>query len=719
MGVQIVPGVTLGGIPLSCARGQTHSWTYLAGVHPYVGSFLVSRPRALAIQKRGEKQLNSVLDQPLKSGTRGSRPREVGPLTLKIHAPGRELLEIGGLYAGPVKAGTNLSTWTIQVFDARWLWVGIQVEKTYNKAIPSGETRWNGEEFVPPQAAETVADVTYRRATLRFGQPWTALEVLEDVLAELCGADGYVIEQSAAFSAQAPIRDLELSDPGPQALSRVLAHIPGVTVCPDKNGVIRVFSTLDQSEIAVASGAGLPLAGSGMWRVVDRSLVRPAKIRVYLSREQEVRFDLDLGSSFPRGKQPPWLENVIQVSDKTFELADGREVAAGSWITFVEFFAALASGKNTSTNGAGANPVAVPGGLTEDLVRAYSLAGLNYISRRFIFAKGTFDQVWAGRFAAVATHWRRSFRIAPQWADRMRTVVARRAVVTDAEAAKRAPAPVYTDFVLKPHLRTLFDSPDALGFQVLGWAADLKDATVAPVNVEVVNAGAGIIRLVPKPDLFGVYEDIQLGQLSSPAPAASAADVRALWVGSSKGGAIGLKADFKLSAILSMTPASPNNEGRLHVEEVGIAEAVELLGQPAPTSSKGPVFETMTRLESARFAWRDDFRSEILDAVFDGGELPRSLLANEETVRDVAKAQAARVASHFLDRAEGSFAVTLNPAVQPTGNLQAVTHSFGLDGRGRTTYKTQLTMPPASAAIRVDSLLPESTRRILLHLVQE
>ena len=547
---------------------------------------------------------------------------------------------------------------------------------------------------------------------------WTAIEVLEDVLAELCGQGGYVIEASARKAARVPIQDLELSDPGPQALQRVLAHLPGVTVCPDAKGRIRAFSTLDMSEVKAAKSAGRVIDGSGFWRVVDRSLVRPELVRVFMLREHEIRFDHDPDKSYPRGKQPPLLENVIQVPDAKFTLADGREVAAGSWITFREFYAALALGTNVSSNGAGANPRPYPNGVTEDLVRTFSLAGLNYISRLFVYYLGTFDQLWAQRFSAIGRHWRRSFRIAPQWADRMRTLRARRAVLTDAETGRRAPAPVFTDYVLKPHLKTLAPKGASnRAFEIRGWAADLSGATPAPAVVNVVDEGAGVIQIQPRSDLFGVYEEIQLGRLAGEAPRSTAGDLRALWVGSAGGSPVTLTADLKLSVIMSTTPASPNNEGRLHAEEVRLSDAASLLGVDSPGSSRGPVVETKTGLESARYAWSDDRRQQILDAVFEGGTVPAELLSNPQGVRDVARAQAARVVSHLLDRAEGSFEVTLNPEVEPTGNLRSVVHTFRLDGDGKATYTTRLSMPPAAADVRVDSLLPESTRRILLKLV--
>jgi len=713
----VVPGATLGGIMLSCAKGQSHGWALSSGVQPFVGEFLLSRPRAEAILARGARQLEGEGAQALKSVSRKSRRVLTGPLVFELKSPGYKTVKIAGLYATALKAGTDLNTWTLQAADRRWLWPMIHVERSYNVRRSTGQTRWNGEELVPLAAADVVPDFTHVRTSLISGLvAWTATQVLEDVLQELCGADGYVIEASVYASSQVTIQDLELSDPGPQALQRVLAHLPGVTVCPGEDGRIRAFSTLGSSEIEAARKAGPPVAGTGTWRIVDRSLVRPAKFRIFMPRELEIRFDLQQSDeTFVEGKQPPWLENVVQVSDPTFKLADGREVVAGSWITVEEFFTALAANQNTGPTGSGANP-ATGLLLDEAAVRRFSLGGLSILQRFFSFHDGAFDQLWAGRIAAIGRDYRRAYRLSAQFADRIRSFRARRAVITDAENGQRAPSPVFCDYVLKPGLRTLsYRGSDKRGFQVSGWAADLANATPAPVSVRIVDQGAAIVRFEPRRDLFGVSADIQLGTAVAP-PDASAASLAVLWAGAGQNE--GLTDDFKLSTILSVTPASPNSEERLHSEEITIAEACAALGQETPAKNAGPVFEDKTGLESARFAWQDASKKQILASLTDGDDLPRSLLSNPLTVRDVAKAHAARIAATLLDRGEGSFRVSLNADVRPTGNLQTVQHGFSISGQGGTFFWTQLNMPPATASIPAESLLSESTRKKILRIVE-
>lgn len=745
---QVVAEFALGGVKLPCDKGQTHAWGLVAGVKPYVAHFVVTRERAERIAARAKTQLEAELRDPLTSGARGKRPAPKGPLKLRIGSPKVALekdrskagkagkltkeqikafrakrtnvVEVEGLYVTALKAGADLNTWTVQVSDRRWLWSRPIVERSYNVTKRSGNTRWNGTQLVPLQAAEVVADLTHHRATLKDGRAWTALEILDDVLAELCGAGGYVIEPAAKRALQAPVQNLHLGDQGADALARVLSHLPGVNVFVDLRGIARVFATLDQSEVAAADAAGRPLDRTGMWRLVDRALVRPGLVRVFMPRELEIRFDLDTDESFPRGKRPPLLENVIKVPDSTFRLASGRVVASGTWITFTEFFAAIATGLNVTSVGAGANPSQYPNGVTEDMVRSYTLPGLQYVARWFVLDGGTYDQIWSARFAAIARHWRRSYRLDAQFSDRVLSFKARRAVLTDSENGLRAPSPVYVDYVLKPQLKALAyrTNDTARSYNVQGWAADLSQAKAAPVSIKILDQGARVFQLEPRADLFGAYEDIQLGEVEGDAPTSTAGDLRALWF-SSSGVPVTLKQQFNLSTILSVVPSSPNNEGRLHAVEVTIAEALQLLGKNAPLENHGPVHEAKTKVESARFAWRDGDQASILNSVFNGGSPPLALLSNSDSVRDVARAHAARVCSYLLDRGEGQFSVSLNGNVRPTGNLLAVVHAVGCDGSGLVSYTTTLNMPSAPAQIRVDALLPESTRNALLRLVQE
>lgn len=694
--------VTLGGVPLTLRDGEEHAWTITTGVRPHQRVFEMSTHRARAIFERAGAQL--TVDSAA-SGTRTrDRPSPVGPLTFEIHRPNVAPLIVRGLYILATQPGSDPNTLSVLVSDRRWLLTRELVERSYNIRRTTGERRILNGSVVPIQVAPRAADYAYRRTSLKDGiRPWTAREILDDLLLECFGEGGFAYDDE--LNLQDGVEGLTTPRAADEALEAAFAFLPGVTIYPGIDGLIHVLNTLSGREQAAVKAAGVPLWGGGNWALVDRSQVRPPHVEVYLDREQELRFDFrsEELQTMVRGREPLTLENVLPCPDPTLTLASGRVVHQGTWITVDEALAAWALLADFPA------PV---GALTQKKIRRHYLAGFSRLHNFYsLDAKGHPSEVWTRRIDAVAEHWRRTFRILPQWMDKLRGLKAYRVAVLDQETGTRARAAAYFDHTVKPSFRTLIKrGAAALGWEVNGWAVDLTSARVGPADVEVLDEDNGIIRVTPRVDPWGVAAEIAPGKLDGPVPTMNAGQSLAVW------SRVGLKQEFRLAVVLSGVPDAPNNERRLHRETVRPEDAVGLLPGVANVGAcRGPVWHVSAGDETARFAWIDAQADAIRESVYTGAELPRALLVNPDTVRDVARAQAARIYAWLLDRVEGSFRVSLNPTVVPAGSLTQVTHSARRAGRAvlATTY---LALPPILVPPSIP--LPERTRRILRRFVQ-
>lgn len=703
-----LPSVTLGGTPLSLAVGQSHSWSLVSGTQAHQAVFEMSTFRAIEVHARGAKQ--QADPNAASSGTRTrDKPAPFGPLTLEMRVPGKAPLVIQGLYVLATQPGSSRNTLGLLVADRRCWWKRVMVERAYNIRKRTGEFRVLQGEVRPLQVATRAADVTYAPATLNGDRPWTAREILEDVLTELCGQGGFVIDEDLPFADA--VEGLELHGPGDEALQRVLGFLPGAAVYAHPDGRIHVYNTLRNGEIRVASSVGAPLWGTGDWTIVDRSLLRPQRVHVYFMREIETRFDYEeladgeTGSTRTRLREPRELENVLPNPDPSLTLTSGRVVAAGTWITIDEALDAWNALEDFPAD---------LGALTQARIRRFYMAGLSFLHHLFSQQLGTSEVnvVWARRINALQEHWRRSFRLLPAWRDKIRHIRAYRCAVVDEETGTRAKADAYFDHVVKLGARglTKWAKGDDLGWNTTSWAEDLADAKVAPADVEVLDEDNGIIRITPRLDLGGLATAVAPGTVDV-IPKATAGEVTTLW------GQTELAANWKLSLVVTCVQAVPNGLGRLHQETVDAADALALLPGVVAGKMNGPDFETFVDIDTARFGWVDSHATAIEEAFFDGKPPPAAVMVNPETIRALARAQAARVHATFLDRGEGSFAVSLRPEVVPVGSLAQVTHRVARPDERTVLTTTTLVMPPIVVPPSITSMLPEGIRRAVQKLV--
>lgn len=668
--------VLLGGVALG--GSDAYSWGLSAGVAPVERLWTVSATRAEAIQ----------------AGV---------PLTLEIQSSGHPRLVFREVYVLEVLPGPDPFRRVLRVADKRWTWSRKWVAAGFNVRRATGD-KFLANSTDKIETAILQPDIRYAKWSLfppENGEtPWDAEGVLREVFRQL----GEPVVNVDAKLPEVEVQDLELDDDGAAAVERALAYLPGADVFVDYDGSVVIFNTLDRRELEVlgrtsaAPHATYP-AVAGM---VDKRHLRPHRVRVLFTPEVEVRFDFTEGGTVTRDSNE--LRNVAPVPDVTLEVP-GRElpVARGTFLPLDTLFSAWGAfgmkGVPLSTDALRRNALRHGFGALEHEYGNNPLAA--------------FDVVNAARIRTAVEHWRKTYQVAEVFMQRLASIRAVRVAILNTETGLYAPAEAYCDFTRIPTHKGLARLGNAnvnQGWTARGYAELLADAQVAPAVVSVIDGQAGVIRVEPQLDPFGLSQAMALGyatdgklpsQLTGEANR-TAVDLFAQW------GMVELDASFQLAVVLTGVPASPNDLRKFHEEVIEASE----LGE----TGSGPeaVVRVFPGVVTARYAWSDDYGQEVLDALRGLGKLPEPGVAcvNLDQVQEVARASALRLFELYRDRPEGANLVDADPELRPAGTVAAVEHTMA----GGVT-ESLVTFGAVRRPLDVWQYLSASTRRALLRVL--
>lgn len=706
-----MPTATFGGETL--AGFDDIVWQFTAGTRPYMTTIQMMIEQA-------DRIMEAI------ASTTDKKGNALVPMTLRI-----EGLEVQGLYPIGTAPGMDPYTKGIVIADARWLWSRKWIERSYNIRRRTGSMRFVGEGALVSQ--KLVPDIDYWAWSLKDGSPWTIDDILVDVLTELAVPAQFDIDRKTE------IQDVELSGTGSDVMAELLSLIPGYACRCNENGRVVIYDQIGLGEFAAVEAARPIIVGTGYRTVVDRKILRPSAVHVLFDREIEVRFnwfeDSATGTTVrnPSTTQPPReFDNVLPVTDPSLVLANGRTVCMGTWITFDEALAAWAD----TQNGPLPPLLASHGGtLSIEHIRKYWLGawGILVDLCRSIDApqsdNGNIlrneDAIWMARISAVRRHWRQTFRIDPNWRAFYRSVHAWRVAIVDVENATRAPSQAYMRFMVMPSVRNLYhrryeDGTDT-GWCVDGYATDLADSIMSPAVVSVVDSDQGIVRVELRVALSGDEQAINPGAPESlPSIAlrdmnqAQAITAVSRWWANSH-----LTLGHRMAVVLTLHQGAPNNMGRCH-EEVRLPDDVKpLLGDGVEIGEcKGPdiwVKVEPSPMTMARFAWRDDDRTEIEECFYTGAPPPEHLLLNGDHIKVIADAYAASIYSALLDHVEGIFSTPLNPNLQMAGSITSIEHRLSKSGLPTSS----VVIPPSTVARDPWAMMPMNIRRILRSIASQ
>ncbi len=709
---------------------STVRWSFIDGPAPYIATFDVLAG-----------SMTTVLEGPPK------------PVELVMDWDGGTLV-VSNLYVIEEAASDDPNIARIRVADRRYWWSYQHIKRGFNVRRHNAPKRLQnpGRRELKPVAA----DVWYAPWSTKDKQglnPWTAEEILRDIIGELNGAEGDMegavpnVRITADITGklkQLPVEDLEIDDSGPEAMAVALSHLPEVALTIDREGDVVVYSKVSGDERQLIRDAGPESVGGGHVQFMTNGRIRPREVHVLFTREIEVRFDFEeltsKSGSTARGVDDRFADNVLAVPDFELTLDDGTTVAQGTYITFSQALRAWGPPIGFLDD---LDYTTIQEGLTPfmDLWAALALSGT---------AEPNAD--WMARMSAIQTHYRKTFRINRRWMDRISKLNAFRVATIDPETGTRAPAVAYSDWcVLYSQRAVVGGLGSAYIMNVAGYPrpdppGHINDESKpAPARVSIMDHDQGIIHVSYEVDVNRVYEMIipsmiemsgsgkdGLGRPVEPGPTFDITDkTRAIAFDAAQAGVerkyAKLTSQHKAAIILTALSGSPNTDQQLERVKMQPSDVKDLLPDALAQgieNAQGPVMEVRVSpgIETARVAWVDSAAGDIEKAfgVGEGEPNLRDIMINFEgsqeaaSIKSIARAVAAQVYAEFADREQGEKTVSLRPDIQPAGWLTNVTHEIGVEG----TVTTTLTLDQQAAKLSIFSLLGDGERSMILKLAQ-
>jgi len=699
------PRATLGGVPLTAV--QDFSWTFQPGVRAHRRTFETDAAGARAIYAQG------------------------GPITYEVEIPGYAPLKVEHIYPLSLQPGSTPHTLGVRVADRRILWTYRFMARDYNARRRMGDRRIITEGNLANFRA--APDIWYWHWSLNRGSPWTAEDMLRDVL----DYAGIPYTMPADFKRKIEVEDLELQGRMDRMVGRALAYLAGYECWLDETGRLIIYDVWDGIGTAGAGlvstvprdgGAAPPshspwgpvIVGSGFVRRVDRAKARPRRVLVGFVEEAEIRFNYTEGVEqrtstlrITPGERPPRvLENVMASPDVSLEVTSGgrtRTVGQGSWITLQEAF------DSWPTSSYPTSPTA-PEPFSHKVARLHWLRNFSDLENLYARgAGGAIEPVWVQRISAVRRHWRQTFRITRPWMGKIRSVRAHRAALLDHENGIRAASLCYCDWLAKADLHTYarrVSEYHRLGWEVRGYSDLLSACKAAPAVVAVIDGEQGVIHFGFHRDAAGQAHEIAPGRPPDGVrlPTSNYAATEVVW------SQMALNESWSACTVLTCTRAVPNDKERLHWIVVTPSDAERVLGNQIGECAGVDQVEIHVsggRL-TARFGWDDAKSEQIESSFFDGVPMPVELLVNDDEITAIAQAEAARYYAAAMDRLEGTCAVPWNPTIRIEGSMSAVTHTLHADGRALTW----IALAPKLEPLDEMAFIPSGIQRVIRRMVQ-
>lgn len=684
------------------------------------------------------------------------------PVELEITAGPRspgDTVKVTGLVCIGRAPGHDPNMARVRVTDRRYVLPRIAIRRRYNVRRTVGIRRLIQTDGVPENDPLT-DEVQYHPASLNDGRPWTAEEILNDILRKIdqtsAGAfnprTGYVVDlvnEGGSGLSSVPVENLEIMDPADDAIRRVLTLLPGLALKVNARGQLVVFSRISGNEAGVEKQTRPESVGGGHVELIDNGAIRPEEIHVLFGRFAEVRFDFEEGGTTTQDAR--FLGNVLPSPD--YQSDDGgRVIVQGTWIEITTALGIWNAGGGIGDLGE----------LTLPKIRKAFVPFLDPWTGARLHGLRVPDADWMARIAAVEEHYRQTFRINRRWMDRIASIEPYRVALLDPTTGTRAPAVAYSDYSMLASFRSMYaeavaDADMSYIMNVARYPTDGRiGSTTKPAacRVSIEDADQGIIRLEYRVDTVRLRDTCLPSKVElsgegtrpgvapdTPGPSADpnldssrAPTFDAVWE-SSPESTWQLTDQHKAAVILSARPAYPNDETAFHRIVVRPQEVQPLVPQrmrEALGKSFGPKLEIIVppAVAEALIAWNDDSAASIEKAfgigVRDGEDITKELekltlnAAAQTTIGDrapslnsIALAYATAAFCAYADHFEGSRESSLRK-VELDGWMSSVEHLKLPDGR----IVTRIEFPGSRRPLSVFGLLDSGTRRVVLGLVQ-
>ena len=613
----------------------------------------------------------------------------------------------------------------VTVADRRWSWPRTHIKKSYNVRRKTGKTRNVGE---GENIANLQQDEDFASWTLNNGEPWTAREVLQDILRTVviraASEENYQSVRVEIPSGEdwPVIEGLEIDSPGDVAIGRVLSVLGGThSLYVDEQGSVIVYDLTNGKEaelLGIRTGtrergskdAGLPMVvGFPVYAMSDRSIERPSSVMVSFSVAAELRFDADetatpanKATKTKTGPQDLKSQNVIAIPEDA--TIGGEELKIGSWVPLTDYLDYL--------SGQGA-PSGLPNISYEILNKAWLHSALEVY--------GLLDPsgLWARRIDAIRSSYRRTYRVERPYSESSRAFSARRVKLQDVETDGFLASPTYFDYSAwitwrGANSHKASAGPSAQETVKNRFASDpgpngiigtpIGDLKEAPANVTMVDPELGIFSVDFFPSI-AARASAYLHSALVTTPSGDPTEEGATWLQDGE-----LYASREFSTVLSAIPEAPNSVWQFYSMHIDPSDCGGVIAQQSP--GRGPVYHIRIDpgVALARMQW-DDARADQIKEWFAGEGIDAEDAygdpINLPELKAVAVLKAREIYSRFVDSYEGGL-TTGQRDVPLQGSAQSVKHEASSAG-----ILTSVSMPEGRPAVDLSQYMPASVRKLI------
>lgn len=676
------------------------------------------------------------------------------PVTLTLGAHTNDKLEVKGLFIKEIRPDTNPFEIRIVLVDVRYWFRYFHIRRALNITRRVGVKRRG--EWQDELQQDVAPDLRFSKFSLQepdnaSSPPHTPKSSMDSIFNEIrerlldqIQYDMPVSSEALSAFKQLTFQDLDVDDPGDQAVARVLEFIPGAFLYPDYDGVIQFDNRLSGLEVTQIENLGAEIADQGHITFVSNEFIRPREIHVLFTREVELRFDFeeaeDINATIAVEENQKFADNVIAVPDFSIEI-DGEKVAQGTYATLDAYLANIAT------------PTGVIKNINYPLIRKAMIPEMGLWAALGLVGETALPSPkadWAARWGAIQNAYRQLMRINRVWTDRIYSMSPYLVATIDVTSGQRAPAMAFSDYSVTASQRAMLfaslsneDLPYA--FNVPGYPDDAIDAESRPAmaDVTIVDADQGIIGVTYKVDAYRFGDRVLPGLIdvdSMPNYAVENWRDNPISFDSvaGNGKVPTLAPGFKLAVLFTAVPAAPNNNNqyeRVVVTPDDVESLLKDLGGrkliEGIRKATGPIMEIRIppTTETARIA-HDDNRLEDFEKMFgiiegepntdglvvnrSGAGTVRGEEANAGAIDIIALFAAASKYIEFSDRLQGSMQGYMRDIV-PSGWLESVVHNILSKGEAITSIGLKKQITPIDPL----DLMDNGTRRALLRLVNQ
>lgn len=625
----------------------------------------------------------------------------------------------------------------VEIVDLRWSWPRTSLHRAYNRTRRSTDLATFGRTSVAGIGRLVDAPSYYVASTINGSRPFTALDIVKDVL----GGLGLAVQDGQATDNEYVPSNVVVQGESVDSVLNRFMRLAGVDLYVDEDAQVVLYNNVNPqtpAEFESFLGRGANVVTSGSIKVHDNRANRPASVHTAFVQEREILLAaIEKDSSFDANQLPArtpqqaqaQLASGLVVLENVVRTIFDNQIAGVPRGSVVSIEAALAAFGTTF----GFRPLTIRD-IQDNFgpLAIFKLAPSIKQSRNptgpFVSTTGPISQQAVSVLASILNAYRRMYRIPAPVMELLQDVKPLLADVVFSEAQARQPSEVFSTVTWETDIQTRFTSPFAIAETLRSFGTETSGRAIpfptgagpfSPIPADIsVNPTDGVVTVTYGGSLssFGAVQSIIPGEVRGSNDTVFKVDVFGqngvvpTGLGTANG-AFGLRRDWFMGAIVSVTQYVGTSIAVRWYDVQGSDPAVKAL---AGAAQNGPPINLFSRVDTARVNLP---ATNVAGANLRGFKNPSGLqggaqVVNNEICSAIARQEAVRVYQDFADAAEGRLQLAWVQATvryRPVAHIANVRFVIGSNG----SRHVELVAPERRPKPELFGLLPTNIREQL------